>query len=168
MEQSNLPSTAIHLHGRRITWCYFCHHNLGSFCENRAITLIIHQNIWKWMDGYSPKLEVLEFRMIWCLTYGFWDMHKRTLGASGGWQSSSRVAEMKEYERPICLQSGETALAVSIWKEKNTDFKHYPQIKSQRDKHSESHALKSTPSYRGISRYHALEWAGISLFNYDC
>lgn len=32
---------------------------IWGHCYSRAIALIIHHNTWKWLDGYSPKLEVL-------------------------------------------------------------------------------------------------------------
>lgn len=91
-------------------------------------------------------------------------MHKMHLGVSGVC-SSFRVAEMKEYERPICLPvRGENGNCLKRMRAKNPDLKNKPQIKSPEDK-PERRALRSATSYMGIAIYHALD--GFLCFNYD-
>ena len=66
---------------------------------------------------------------------------------------SFRAAEMKEYERPICLPvRGENGNCLKRMRAKNPDLKNKPQIKSPEDK-PEWHALRSATSYMGITTH---------------
>lgn len=139
---------------------------MWGHCYSRAVALIIHHNTWKWLAGYSPKPGVLPAIRIQDglrLTYEFWDVHRTTLGVGGVWQSSSKISEMKDYDRPAIRR--DNIICLNMIAEKHWFQAQSPNQKPKRQTFWTA-CLEICHILVGITIYDALEFTGVSSFNY--